>query len=511
MEDEMLLDNSADGDSLHKPESDILKLLQEFSEANEEDCLPTKSYNSSTDETAGHDKYRSLKRTSIQDVHSAAIDNNILSDSTIRPDTHPYSSRIIRRKVNNEPTPSRSSSYISYSPIPSTPPSQHHPSSPSIHDYVYPTPKDTRNLTSSSINDRNVGTETGTLERRVGNLHITEDVIKHPTYDFNQSATMVQPHESPVYNRNAAVMSTPTIPAETQIPPSYRQSDKIIVNGNEYTMFKEIGKGGTSKVYLVSSHVSGEIYALKWIEIKKRDDFQNTVNEIELLKSLKEEENIIDLVDYSATPSTIFMIMEYGEIDLATLIQLQAKKEWDILFIKYYWKQMLYAVNAIHRRFIVHSDLKPANFVLAKGQLKLIDFGIAKKHGDDTTSIHREIQVGTINYMSPEALLDLNEDNDGGSLMKLGTSSDIWSLACILYQMVYGKTPFYHLTIAQKVANIPNPRYKINFSKEILYGPRNTTVQIPDELILLLSRCLNRSPKLRPTISELINHPFLTS
>lgn len=105
-------------------------------------------------------------------------------------------------------------------------------------------------------------------------------------------------------------------------------------------MFKEIGKGGTSKVYLVSSHVSGEIYALKWIEIKKRDDFQNTVNEIELLKSLKEEENIIDLVDYSATPSTIFMIMEYGEIDLAALIQLQAKKEWDILFIKYYWKQV---------------------------------------------------------------------------------------------------------------------------------------------------------------------------
>jgi serine/threonine protein kinase len=54
---------------------------------------------------------------------------------------------------------------------------------------------------------------------------------------------------------------------------------------------------------------------------------------------------------------------------------------------------MLYAVDAIHRKHIVHSDLKPANFVLAKGRLKLIDFGIAKKHSDDTTSIHRDIQV----------------------------------------------------------------------------------------------------------------------
>jgi hypothetical protein len=66
MEDEMLLDNSADGDSLHKPESDILKLLQEFSEANEEDCLPIKSYNSSTDETAGHDVIKEIHLISIQ-------------------------------------------------------------------------------------------------------------------------------------------------------------------------------------------------------------------------------------------------------------------------------------------------------------------------------------------------------------------------------------------------------------------------------------------------------------
>ncbi len=51
------------------------------------------------------------------------------------------------------------------------------------------------------------------------------------------------------------------------------------------------------------------------------------------------------------------------------------------------------AVNMIHEARIVHSDLKPANFLMVEGQLKLIDFGIAKAIQSDTTSIARESQV----------------------------------------------------------------------------------------------------------------------
>ena len=54
---------------------------------------------------------------------------------------------------------------------------------------------------------------------------------------------------------------------------------------------------------------------------------------------------------------------------------------------------MLEAVHVIHEEKIVHSDLKPANFVLVKGQLKLIDFGIANAIANDTTNIHRDHQV----------------------------------------------------------------------------------------------------------------------
>lgn len=57
------------------------------------------------------------------------------------------------------------------------------------------------------------------------------------------------------------------------------------------------------------------------------------------------------------------------------------------------WQQILQAVNTIHEERIVHSDLKPANFLLVKGSLKLIDFGIAKAIMSDTTNIQRDSQV----------------------------------------------------------------------------------------------------------------------
>lgn len=56
-------------------------------------------------------------------------------------------------------------------------------------------------------------------------------------------------------------------------------------------------------------------------------------------------------------------------------------------------QQMLEAVNTIHEERIVHSDLKPANFLLVRGSLKLIDFGIAKAIMSDTTNIQRDAQV----------------------------------------------------------------------------------------------------------------------
>jgi serine/threonine-protein kinase TTK/MPS1 len=90
--------------------------------------------------------------------------------------------------------------------------------------------------------------------------------------------------------------------------------------------------------------------------------------------------------------------MEFGEVDLDTILKRRIDSEHpksDPRFTQFYWKEMLECVAAVHRHDVVHSDLKPANFLLVKGSLKLIDFGIANVIQDDTINVHREHQVGT--------------------------------------------------------------------------------------------------------------------
>lgn len=111
--------------------------------------------------------------------------------------------------------------------------------------------------------------------------------------------------------------------------------------------------------------------------------------------------------------------MEVGETDLNNLLIEHSGKAISMNFIRYIWEQMLEAVQVIHDENVVHTDLKPANFVLVKGRLKLIDFGISKAIANDTTNIGRDQQIGTANYMPPEALIDSGLGRDGKRLMKV--------------------------------------------------------------------------------------------
>jgi serine/threonine-protein kinase TTK/MPS1 len=209
-------------------------------------------------------------------------------------------------------------------------------------------------------------------------------------------------------------------------------------------------------------------------------------------------------------------LMEMGELDLNKLIATRQDSEtprFDPVFVRFYWKEMLECVQSIHTYDVVHSDLKPANFVLVKGILKLIDFGIANAiQTDETVNVHRETQVGTPNYMSPESLMDSNAPRGGRipgrpRLMKLGKPSDVWSLGCILYQMVYGTPPFGHVVnpIARCQAII-NWDHQIEFPSRALGG-----VPVPPSLIRTMRRCLNREQHMRPTCEELLHEtdPFL--
>ncbi|KAJ3327610.1 hypothetical protein HDU76_011450 [Blyttiomyces sp. JEL0837] len=170
----------------------------------------------------------------------------------------------------------------------------------------------------------------------------------------------------------------------------------------------------------------------------------------------------------------------------------------DLNFVRMYWNQMLQAVQCIHDENIIHSDLKPANFLLVEGRLKLIDFGIAKSIPNDTTNVQRDYQTGTVNYMAPEAIVFTESDNSSKGQLKLGRASDVWSLGCILYQLVYGRPPFASLPIMQKLNAIIDPTHIIKFE------------HVEDaSLVEVMKSCLNRDPKCRMTIPQLLSHHSL--
>jgi serine/threonine-protein kinase TTK/MPS1 len=175
--------------------------------------------------------------------------------------------------------------------------------------------------------------------------------------------------------------------------------------------------------------------------------------------------------------------------------------------IKHYWKEMIKAVNEIHELDVVHSDLKPVNFIIVAGKLKLIDFGIANAIESDHTSVFKDNQIGTINYMAPEALQSRSDVerpfgfSSNKPIIKFNCKADIWSLGCILYNLVYGRPPFGHLpTLYAKIHAICSNKERIDF-------PAHDDVHLID----CLKRCLDRDPKKRPTAKELLQHPYLTA
>ncbi|KAF1387456.1 hypothetical protein PFLUV_G00078900 [Perca fluviatilis] len=254
------------------------------------------------------------------------------------------------------------------------------------------------------------------------------------------SSSAVAAHRAgPVQQPCTPLKQTPCF----QTPQASLSNETITIKGKQFFILKMIGRGGSSKVYQVLDHKK-QLFAVKYVDLEEADaqTVESYKNEIQHLNHLQQySDQIIKLYDY---------------------------------------------------------DLKPANFVIVNASLKLIDFGIANSIQPDVTSIMKDSQVGTLNYMPPEAIRDPSS-KAGKANSKISPKGDVWSLGCILYCMTYGKTPFQSITnqIA-KMHAIIDPSHRIEFP-DIL----------EKDLLDVLKRCLVRNPRERISIAELLEHRYL--
>ena len=349
-------------------------------------------------------------------------------------------------------------------------------------------------------NQKKVVNQTKKSEKKVEGTSLHSISSQKDNFYANKRPQRVRQAQSSSSSINSS-SSNSSIPSVEII----NDSKIITVNETPYMILQRIGKGGSSKVYKVLAP-DMSVYALKIVDLSQASQttIESFINEVELLQKLQGSERIISLIDSEVNYSKqqLSIVLELGDIDLRSLIEKNREEDEKVNpnFLRLMWQQMLEAVQIVHNHNVVHGDLKPANFLFVKGTLKLIDFGIAKSINVDanTTNIERTNQVGTLNYMCPESL----KRNEDKGTFKCGRPADVWSLGCILYQLVYNHTPFPQTDFFTIIQSIVDENYIIEFEE---LEDRN---DFP-ELLDIMQSCLQRDPKARPTIDDLLEHPYL--
>lgn len=291
--------------------------------------------------------------------------------------------------------------------------------------------------------------------------------------------------------------------------------------GSLYNFTGLLGKGAFATVYRIQTKKEGNIYAAK--ELDKRRFIKNGVldmrfdSELNIMKTLKHP-NIVNYVDCQTYSHWIYILMEYvpyGELS-QELRKVGKIPESDVQQIT---RQILHALDYLHRRNITHRDIKPDNILIASRSpliVKLSDFGLSKCVTTDQETFLKTF-CGTLLYCAPEVYPDYASyaQNTALKRRRLGEpvarpapspydqSVDMWSFGAVIFHMLCGKPPITGRGDdrgAQMLNNI--------MTKEVDFEPLRQA-GVSEAAIDLIGRLLNRNPALRPKESECLQHAWL--
>ncbi|QFZ29815.1 putative serine threonine-kinase [Clavispora lusitaniae] len=250
-----------------------------------------------------------------------------------------------------------------------------------------------------------------------------------------------------------------------------------------YSIVSEIGEGAFGKVYLAQHILLGCQVVLKCGLV----DDPNIVREIYYHRQLRHK-NIVKLYEVVRTETHLWMVLEYCEGN-ELYHYIYEQKRLDIDVCRHLFYQIVEAMRYVHSLNLCHRDLKLENILLADTKrtvVKLTDFGFVREFSPYKRTFLSTV-CGTTAYMAPEVLK---------SEKYSGFAVDIWSMGVILYAMVYGELPF-------DEDDVLKTKYCIINSEPSFRGPPQP------EAAQLIRKMLSKDPNARPSLTEILNSPFL--
>lgn len=264
-----------------------------------------------------------------------------------------------------------------------------------------------------------------------------------------------------------------------------------------YQLIESIGTGSYGDVYKALSLKTGQICAVKVIQLEPGEELDEVLNEVNFLKSCSHS-NIVSYIGCYLRKGSlkgekyIWIVMEYcggGSVEACYKTLKQPFTEMEIACIL---REGLEGLQFLHSRRQIHRDIKAGNILITdQGHAKLADFGVSTQI--TKTLVKRNTFIGTPYWMAPEVI---SSEEKGSSY---DWKADIWSIGITAIEMAECAPPMYDLHPMRVLFMIPK-------SDPPTLKARHWSKEFRD----FVKQCLKKNPSERPDASALLKHPFIS-